>query len=150
MEGKKTGPSPVDRRKQGTKRSLLCDGRGVPLALAIHPASQHDSTTIDELLDEMCPSDIPEGSRVFLDKAYDSEHLREGFSLMKIEAVIPRRYPRKGRPWKMGKWRWHVERTFSWLNRFGKSRTRTEKSAENYLAILQLAASWITLRMVLG
>lgn len=148
--GKKTGKSPVDRGKIGTKRSLLCDGKGIPLALAIHPAGQHDSTTIDELLDGLCPHELLAGSRVYLDKGYDSEHIREGFYLLGVDAVIPRRHPRPGRPWNLGKRRWQVERTFSWINRFGKARIRTEKSQMNYLAVLQIASAWITLRTVIG
>lgn len=29
--GAATGPSPVDRRKTGSKHHLICDGRGAPL-----------------------------------------------------------------------------------------------------------------------
>jgi transposase len=31
--GDETGPSPTDRAKRGSKRHLICDGRGVPLAV---------------------------------------------------------------------------------------------------------------------
>lgn len=148
--GKKTGPSPVDRAKSGTKRSLLCDGRGIPLALAVHPSGQHDSTTIDELLNGSCVDDIPPGSKIFLDKGYDSEHLREGFAFLEVQAIIPHRYPRPGRPHNLGKKRWQVERTFSWFNRFEKVKCRREKKETNYLAVLQICAAWITLRTVLG
>ena len=30
--GDLTGPNPTDRAKRGSKRHLICDGRGVPLA----------------------------------------------------------------------------------------------------------------------
>jgi transposase len=30
--GEQTGPNPTDRAKRGSKRHLICDGRGVPLA----------------------------------------------------------------------------------------------------------------------
>ncbi len=105
---------------------------------------------MDELLDGLCTDDLPVGSRVFLDKGYDSEHIREGFSLLGVQAIIPRRHPRRGRPWNLGKQRWQVERTFSWINRFGKARVRREKSEKNYLSFLQIAAAWITLRTVVG
>lgn len=39
LGGEATGPSPVDRRKQGTKRSGLTDQRGAPLAVQISLAS---------------------------------------------------------------------------------------------------------------
>lgn len=129
---------------------MLCDGRGIPLALAIHPSKQHDSTTIDELLDGLCPPEIPKNSSIYLDKGYDSEHIRCAFELMDINAKIPRRFPRPGRPYNLGKNRWQVERSFSWLNRFGRVKCRMEKKVENYMAILQLSSAWITLRMVLG
>ena len=31
--GDQTGPNPTDRAKRGSKRLLICDGRGVPLAV---------------------------------------------------------------------------------------------------------------------
>ena len=31
--GDQTGPNPTDRAKRGSKRHLICDGRGVPLAV---------------------------------------------------------------------------------------------------------------------
>ena len=40
--GKKTGPNPTDRGKSGVKRSMLTDGRGVPLGLAVDGANRHD------------------------------------------------------------------------------------------------------------
>ena len=42
--------------------------------------------------------------------------------------------------------RWVVERTHSWLNRFRRLLIRWEKKIENYLAMLHLACTLITLR----
>jgi transposase len=41
--GEKAGKSPVDRGKQGTKRSTAVDGRGIPLGTVTAPANRHDS-----------------------------------------------------------------------------------------------------------
>jgi hypothetical protein len=41
--GELSGRSPVDRGKQGTKRSVVTDGRGIPLAPVGAGANQHDS-----------------------------------------------------------------------------------------------------------
>jgi len=41
--GELSGRSPVDRGKQGTKRSVVTDGRGIPLALVAAGANRHDS-----------------------------------------------------------------------------------------------------------
>ena len=32
---KSTGPNPTDRSKSGTKRSVLVDGKGVPIGISI-------------------------------------------------------------------------------------------------------------------
>ena len=149
-EGEKTGRNPVDRGKIGTKKSILTDGAGIPIGIAIHSSSQHDATTLDEVLDGSWISSFPKETVIYFDKGYDSEHIREAFHFLGIKVIIPRRHKRAGRQHKLGKKRWQVERTFSWLNRFKQVRTRTAKKVENYLAILQLAASWITLKKVLG
>lgn len=41
--GETAGRSPVDHGKKGTKRSLLVDGRGIPLGCVIAGAHRHDS-----------------------------------------------------------------------------------------------------------
>jgi len=41
--GEKAGRSPVDRGKQGTKRSTAVDARGIPLGTVTAPANRHDS-----------------------------------------------------------------------------------------------------------
>ncbi len=41
---------------------------------------------------------------------------------------------------------WVVERTHSWINRFRRLFIRWEKKAENYIAMLHLAFSYITLK----
>ena len=38
--GDQTGPNPTDRAKRGSKRHLLCDGRGVPLAVRLTGANR--------------------------------------------------------------------------------------------------------------
>jgi len=48
-----TGPNPTDRAKSGTKRSLLTDGAGIPLALVVDGANRHDDKLLYATLDEM-------------------------------------------------------------------------------------------------
>ena len=45
------GPNPTDRRKNGSKRHLLVDGRGVPLSLVVTGANRHDVTQLETVLD---------------------------------------------------------------------------------------------------
>ena len=39
---KSTGPNPTDRVKSGTKRSILVDGKGLPLGVCVDGANRHD------------------------------------------------------------------------------------------------------------
>jgi transposase len=48
--GECAGPSPVDRRKLGMKRSLLVDGAGIPLGRVLAPASRNDSPLLASTL----------------------------------------------------------------------------------------------------
>src|SRR5205823_10498593 len=56
--GKSTGPNPTDRSKRGTKRSLLVDGRGVPLGVVVAGANRNDHLLLEATLasiPEACP-----------------------------------------------------------------------------------------------
>jgi transposase len=48
--GEQTGPSPVDRRKPGTKHTLLVDRHGVPLAIRTAGANASDHTQVIPLV----------------------------------------------------------------------------------------------------
>jgi transposase len=61
--GEKAGRRPVDRGKQGTKRSTAVDGRGIPLGPVTASANRHDSPLLTPRLwtpwprtSESCPS----------------------------------------------------------------------------------------------
>jgi hypothetical protein len=45
--GELAGPSPVDRRKLGMKRSLLVEGYGIPLGRVLAPANRNDSPLLE-------------------------------------------------------------------------------------------------------
>lgn len=51
LGGEATGPSPVDRAKSGTKRSVLSDGRGAPVAVVAVGANVPDQTLALETVD---------------------------------------------------------------------------------------------------
>ena len=75
--GEKAGPSPVDRGKQGVKRSVAVDAHGVPLGSVTAPANRHDSPLLAPTLDAARSLGVvPEGARVHLDRGYDSESTR--------------------------------------------------------------------------
>ncbi|MFJ7949859.1 transposase [Streptomyces sp. NPDC096354] len=53
--GAATGPSPVDRRKTGSKHHLICDGRGTPLDVITTAANVNDITQTLNLVDGIPP-----------------------------------------------------------------------------------------------
>lgn len=75
---------------------------------------------------------------------YDSRHLRLA---LRKRRIIPR-IARCGVEPKnrLGRYRWVVERTLSWLNRFRRLQIRDEHRADLHLAFLQLGGALITLR----
>jgi putative transposase len=158
LGGEATGPNPTDRGKSGTKRHLLVDGRGVPLAFHLSGAERHDLKGLSPLLDRersFAPRPKPSERRpqhLCLDKAYDAEEAEELLEELGYTGHIKRRgqsdepgvgeviYPAR---------RWKVERSISWLNNMRKLRVRWEKKAENYRGLWMLAAALITYRRII-
>ncbi len=93
--GKLAGRSPVDRGKQGTKRSTIVDARGIPLGAIAAPANRHDSPLLEETLDTLeILEPLPERMSVHLDRGYDSKSTREKLKDRGLIAVISE----KGKP----------------------------------------------------
>jgi transposase len=51
--GEMAGKNPVDRGKQGIKRSMIVDANGIPLGAIAAPANRHDSPLLDETLETL-------------------------------------------------------------------------------------------------
>ena len=152
--GKKTGPNPTDRAKSGTKRSLLTDGDGVPLALAVAGANVHDMRLVAPTLRGFAlkrprPKRGGRLQHFCGDKGYDYAEVRalldrRGYTLHIAvrgdAAPVCRSHPRyRAR-------RWVVERSHSWMNRFRRLLIRWEKKAAHYEAFLHFACALITFR----
>jgi IS5 family transposase len=76
--GEKAGRNPVDRSKQGIKRSTIVDAKGIPLGAVAAPANRHDSPLLEQTLDTLKPlGRLPEQMSVHLDRGYDSRSTRE-------------------------------------------------------------------------
>jgi hypothetical protein len=56
--GAYTGPNPTDRGKLGSKRHLMTDRNGMPLAFYVSGANRHDSIMFEPLVDAL---PTPEG-----------------------------------------------------------------------------------------
>ncbi len=123
--GEKAGPSAVDRAKQGLKRSVVVDGRGIPLGSVTAPANRHDSPLLAPTLDAARALGlVPEGATVHLDRGYDSKLTR----LRLLERGLVAEVSEKGRPAPLNATkRWVIERTNSWQNAHRKLLWCTER-----------------------
>jgi putative transposase len=153
LGGKKTGKNPTDRAKKGVKRSLLVEGAGVPVGIAVEGANRNDMKMVQATLESIPverPDPTPEQPQgLCMDKGYDYDEVRQiveefGFTAH-IKArgeeaqAIKRKAGFKAR-------RWVVERTHSWMNRFRGILIRWCKKPENYIAMLHFAFAIITYR----
>lgn len=145
--GAQTGPNPTDRGKPGTKRHLITDRNGIPLAALLSPANRHDSMLFEALLDAVPPVRTPAGRRrkrpakLHADKGYDYARCRASCR----KRGIKHRIARKGveRSDRLGRHRWVVERTLAWLNRFRRLTVRYERRADIHAAFLTLGCALI-------
>lgn len=76
LGGEKTGKNPTDRGKVGTKRSLLVNAQGLPLAIVVSGANVPDGHLLESTL-QAVPIERPDPAtatqHLCLDKAYSGE-----------------------------------------------------------------------------
>lgn len=146
--GTATGPNPTDRGKRGTKRSMLVDGAGLPLAVAVAGANRNDmkllAVTLDGVVLARPESTEHAPQHLCLDAGYDFDVCRaeaqaRGYA-PHMRSRGEERAEKERTPGAKAR-RWVVERTHSWLDRSRRLLVRWEKKAENYLAFIQLACA---------
>jgi transposase len=149
--GEAAGRSPVDRGKQGTKRSVLTDGAGIPIGCVVAGANRHDSPLLRPTLEKLGRLErrfgvgLPEQITVHLDAGYDSARTRNLLDELGCKAQISQ----KGFPLQAGA-RWVVERANSWHNRgFRKLVICTERRIRVIDAFIALANAIITIRRLI-
>jgi transposase len=128
--GQVAGPSPVDRRKQGLKRSVATEAHGVPLTALPAPANRRDDGLLAATLEAAAMitaaalGPLPATPTVHLDAGYDYQSCREVLAERGMAGQIATR----GRPAPIqaGR-RWVIERTHAWGNQYGKLRWCTER-----------------------
>ncbi|MBM0201695.1 transposase [Micromonospora sp. STR1s_5] len=78
----RTGPSPVDRRKPGSKHHVITDAGGIPLAVSLTGSNRHDVTQFLPLVDKIPPVKGIRGrprqrpERIYTDRGYDFDKCR--------------------------------------------------------------------------
>jgi transposase len=110
-------------------------------------ANRHDVTQLDRLIDGIPPVQGKAGRPrrrpevIYGDRAYDSQPHRDSLAALGIRSRLARRGNAHGSG--LGKIRWVVERTVSWLHQNRRLRVRYERRADIHDAFLKLACALI-------
>ena len=150
--GDHRGKNPTDRRKAGTKKSLLVERSGGPLGVVVAAANVNDHLLLEATINAIVvdrPDPKIYKQHMLLDKGYDN--LQVGSFLMgagyvahvkrigeeKLDTAGTKRFPAR---------RWVVERTIAWLQKCRALLIRYDKKAKNYLGLIQLACALLWFR----
>jgi transposase len=150
--GDRTGPSPVDRRKKGSKHTLMVDRHGVPLAIRTAGSNASDHGELIPILMQFPriggqpgrPKELPD--ELLADAGYDSESARGLLRWLGVEPTIRKKHGEHGSG--LGKVRYVVERTISWLKGLRRMRVRYDRSGVIIDAWTSLAAAVICFRLI--
>jgi putative transposase len=153
LGGEETGPNPTDRGKSGVKRSLLNEGHGVPMGLAVAGANRTAMKLARPTLERVVverPEPTPEHPQgVCLEAGYDYQEVRDLLAAFGFTAHIRSRGEEarelKEKAGRRAR-RWVVERSHSWMNRFRRILIRWEKKPENYIGFLHFACALMAFR----
>lgn len=152
FDGDKRGPNPTDRAKQGTKKHMLVEQHGGPLAVVVEAANVNDHLLLERTIDAIV-IDRPDPERVAqhlcLDKAYDNKTAdrvcSEAGYLAHIRRIGEEKLDTAGEATHPAR-RWVVERTLAWLQRCRAILIRYDKKSANYTGLIQLACALLWYR----
>jgi transposase len=146
------------RGRSGSRFHLAVDAAGAPFAIRVGPGNENERLHLLPLVDELLDRGLTP-TELWADRGYDGAELRHELRRRGIEPVISerrrpgqpvpagtptvrranRRRPRPRDP--LGRKRWPVERTNSWLRNWRRVATRWERRPELWLAVIQVAAA---------
>jgi putative transposase len=136
----------------GTKKSLLVEASGGPLAVVIAGANIPDCKLLDETIRAVVvqrPDPEIVEQHLCLDAGYDNPSGREAIArngyIGHVRAARASTETKR-RPGRRKTRRWVVERTLSWLSKCRGLLVRYEKHWENYLGLIQLACALLWYR----
>ncbi len=130
----------------------MVDRNGISLSVIHTAANVHDSKALEEAVDAIEPIRQPRGGprkrpkKLHADKGYDFPRCRKA---LRKRGIVPR-IARRGieSRERLGRHRWVVERTLSWLNRFRRLKVRYERRDDIHQAFLGLGCALICWRYV--
>ena len=148
--GSETGPSPVDRARNGSKHHLLVDAPGSRSPGRVTGGNRNDVTQLIPLVDRVPPVRGKVGrprrrpDRVTADRGYDHDKYRRAAPSARHQARDRPPPDRAGSG--LGRYRWVVERTFAWLHQFKRLLVRYDRRAEIHEAFLAIGCCLVCFR----
>jgi len=131
----------------------VVDRSGIPLSVIHSAANVHDSKALEQAVDAISPIRKPHRGRprkrpvkLHADKAYDFPRCRRALRKRGITPRIARRGIESGE--KLGRYRWVVEQTLSWMNRVRWLKVRYKRREDIHPAFLDLGCALICWRYV--
>jgi transposase len=146
------------RGRSGSRIHLAVDAAGAPFAIRISAGNENERGHLLPLLEELLARGI-RPSELWADRGYDGEAIRQQLRAHGVEPMISRRrrsgdplppgsrlvYRGRRRqpksPDPLGRHRWQIERTHSWLHNWRRVANRWERRPELWLAVIQTAAA---------
>jgi transposase len=141
---------------------VLCEGRGLPIAVELTPGQKHEATMLEPLLDAVCVTGKPGRPRkrfgtVSGDKGYDGAASRAAIRSRGSQPLIPHRkkrdgtYPDSGEGFDKERYRQRnvVERLIARLKEYRRIATRYDKLAESFRSFVLIGFIRIWLKDLL-
>jgi transposase len=122
------------------------------LAVLLTGANTHDVTQLLPLVEAIPPVRGKQGrprrrpDSLYGDRGYDSDPHRRALRSRRIAPKLAKRRTPHGSG--LGRYRWVVERTLSWLHQFRRLRIRYERLSEVHEAFLTLGCALICWRFL--
>jgi putative transposase len=126
---------------KGRKRHILVDTIGYPIVVVIHAANIYDGRGAEQGLNALF-SMVNMVKKIWADSAYRGKKLIQ-WAKEKFDCVLEVVKKQKEKGFHVLPWRWVVERTFAWINRYRRlskdyERKPTSSRGHVYIASIRL------------
>jgi transposase len=133
----------------GSKPHLVCDGGGLPLTAVVTAANVTDTTMFQAVMDDVPPIRTLTGQRrtrptkLAGDEGYGCHANRAYLHRGGFKPRIARREVESST--RLGRHRWKVERSLSWLSCFRRLQVRWDRDSGRWFAFVLLACALVCL-----
>jgi len=137
-----------NKKINGKKRHILVDTLGLLVAVMVTSADQLDGAAAPQLMSQITAEEFPRLQKGLGDQAYEKCGFPEwvaqhGF----YEFEFPKKAP-EAVGFKVIKWRWLVERTIAWINRYRRNSKDYERLNESGEAMIKISSIQRILRFL--